>query len=99
MASYAVGAAQLVVLVLALTFSAVRLRRTLLPEWSGAPASLVSLIIGLSVLVVSGQSLGFFGLFYGWLLVVVSVAVAGLSSRLRPPVRERSAPAADYPPE
>ena len=62
--SYLLGAAELAVVVLALGFSAVRLRARLLPSWSGAPARLVEAIIGVALLIWLSELLGAVELFY-----------------------------------
>jgi hypothetical protein len=74
--SYVLSAALLGVLALSLGFSAVRLRRRLLPEWEGAPAHLVEAIVGVALLIWLSELLGVVGLFYAGALVGASVALA-----------------------
>ncbi len=74
--SYVVSAVLLAVLVLSLSFSAVLLRRRLLPEWEGAPAHLVDAIVGVALLIWLSELLGVLNLFYAWALVAASVALA-----------------------
>jgi hypothetical protein len=73
---YILSALELAILVLALGFSAVRLRSRLMPDWSGAPARLVEAIVGVALLVWIGEILGTFDLFYGWTVVVSSLLLA-----------------------
>ncbi len=67
--SYILSAALLVVLVLALGFSAVCLRRRLMPEWEGAPAHLVEAILGVALLIWLSELLGVVNLLYAGTLV------------------------------
>jgi hypothetical protein len=74
--SYILSALELAALVLALGFSAVRLRGRLLPGWSGAPARLVESIAAIAFLIWMVEVLGTFSLFYGWAVVASSVVLA-----------------------
>ena len=74
--SYLLGAAALAALVLSLAFSAVRLRRRLLPSWEGAPARLVESIAGVALLIWLSELLGVLNLFYAWSLVAAALALA-----------------------
>jgi hypothetical protein len=74
--SYVLSVALLALLVGSLGFSAVGLRRRLLPAWEGAPARLVEAIVGVALLIWLAEILGVVGLLYGWLLVAASLAVA-----------------------
>jgi hypothetical protein len=78
--SYLLSAALLAVLALSLGFSAVCLRRRLIPEWEGAPAHLVEAILGVALLIWISELLGLFNLLYAGTLVaaslVLSIAVA-----------------------
>ena len=56
--SYILSAALLAVLALSLGFSAVRLRRSSLPAWEGAPAHLIEAILGVALLIWISQLLG-----------------------------------------
>jgi hypothetical protein len=82
-ASYLLGAVQLVVLLGALSYSAWRARRSLLPQWSGAPARLVETVLGVALLIWWSQLLGTFGLLYIGALIAASVITA-LCARLIP---------------
>jgi hypothetical protein len=74
--SYILSAALLVVLVLSLGFSAVGLRRWLMPEWEGPPARLVEATVGVALLVWLSELLGVVDLLYAGTLVAASVLVA-----------------------
>jgi len=85
--SYILGAALLVVLVGSLGFSAVGLRRWLMPEWEGAPARLVEAIVGVALLVWLSELLGVVNLLYAGALVAAAVLVAvavAVGPRVRP---------------
>jgi hypothetical protein len=75
--SYLLSAVALAALALSLGFSAHRLRGTLMPAWSGAPARLVESILGIALLIWLSELLGTFAAFYGWSLVASSLALAG----------------------
>jgi hypothetical protein len=75
--SYALHALALAVLVLSLGASAVRLRRLLMPAWTGAPARLVESVVAIALLVWLSELLGLFGLLYAWALVASSLILAG----------------------
>lgn len=74
--SYILSAVLLAVLALSLGFSAVRLRRRLMPEWEGAPAHLVEAILGVALLIWLSELLGLFSLLYAGALVAASVLLA-----------------------
>jgi hypothetical protein len=74
--SYLLGAAELAVVGLSLGFSAFRLRRRLIPDWTGAPARLVETIVAVALLIWISELLGIFGLFYAGAVVAASVLVA-----------------------
>ncbi len=74
--SYILSAVLLVVLALALGFSAVRLRRQLMPDWEGAPAHLVEAILGVALLIWMSELLGLVNLLYAGTLVAASVVLA-----------------------
>lgn len=67
----------LAALILSLGFSALRLRRRLLPAWVGAPALLAELVIGVALLIWLSQLLGLVGLLYAPLLIALSALLAG----------------------
>ncbi|HEY5052182.1 MAG TPA: hypothetical protein VII45_02115 [Solirubrobacterales bacterium] len=75
--SYILSALELAALVVALGFSSVRLRSRLMPTWTGAPARLVEAVTGIALLIWLSELLGAFSLFYGWAVVVSSLALAG----------------------
>lgn len=75
--SYLVGALQLALVVVPLAFAAYRLRRRLLPGWSGAPALLVESVAFVALLIWISEILGTFGLFYAGALIVGALLVAG----------------------
>jgi hypothetical protein len=83
--SYILSAAELAVLVLAVGYSAVCLRRRLLPAWEGAPARLVEAIVGIALLLWLAELLGTFNLLYAGVLIASSALLAGgLFWALRP---------------
>ncbi|HEV7482027.1 MAG TPA: hypothetical protein VGO13_02890 [Solirubrobacterales bacterium] len=75
--SYLLGAAQLALVALSLGFSAIALRRRLMPAWDGAPARLVEGIVAVALLIWVSEILGVFGLLYAGTLVGACVLVAG----------------------
>jgi 4-amino-4-deoxy-L-arabinose transferase-like glycosyltransferase len=77
--TYVLGALSLLVVGSSIGFTAYRLRRRLLPAWTGAPARLVESITALALLIWLGELLGTFGLFDAWTLVVVSALLAVLT--------------------
>lgn len=88
------------VIVLSLGYAAVVLRRWVLPGWSGSPARLAELVLGLAVLFAIAQILGVIGLLQAPLLVAAS-AIVGMgavqlgrtiepSSTISPPGPSRS---------
>jgi hypothetical protein len=94
--SYILSAALIATLALALGFSAVRLRRRLLPDWEGAPAHLVEAIVGIALLIWLSEALGVFGLFYASTLVAASVALAVAIALATERVREPGGPPAPF---
>ncbi len=74
--SYLLGAAALTVVTLSLGFSAVCLRRRLLPVWEGAPARLVEVILAIALLIWISEILGTFSLFYAGTLVSACLLLA-----------------------
>jgi hypothetical protein len=76
---YLVGSLELLVVAAALAFGAVRLRRRLLPGWSGAPARLAEAVLGISMLVVVLELVGVVGLYRpGWVLLAAIAAGVGI---------------------
>ena len=78
--SYLLGALELAAVALSLGFSAYRLRARLLPAWTGAPARLVEVIVGVALLIWISEILGLFNLLYPGLLVVLSAALASITA-------------------
>jgi hypothetical protein len=79
---YILSVAVLTAVALALGYSAVLLRRRLLPTWSGAPARLVEAIVGIALLIWVSELLGILGLFYAWTLVAASLLAAAATALL-----------------
>jgi hypothetical protein len=77
---YLSGVFLLGVVVASVAMSASSLRRWLLPDWRGAPASLATIVLGLSVAVVTAELLGLVGLLDAPALIVAS---AGTAAALR----------------
>ncbi len=75
--SYILSVFLLAVLVLSLGFSAVRLRRWLMPDWEGAPAHLVEAIVGVALLIWISELLGVVNLFYAGTLIASALLLAG----------------------
>jgi hypothetical protein len=83
--SYLLAALSLAAVALSLGFSAVRLRRRLIPTWQGAPAHLVESILAIALLIWLSELLGTVNLFYAWTLAASSLLLAGtLAWRLQP---------------
>jgi hypothetical protein len=74
--SYIVSTLAITALVLSLGYSAVLLRRRLLPEWEGAAAHLVEAIVGIALLIWLSELLGLVNLLYAWTLVATSILLA-----------------------
>ncbi len=74
--SYILSVVLLAVLVLSLGFSAVRLRRWLMPDWEGAPAHLVEAIVGVALLIWLSELLGVVNLLYAGTLVGAALLLA-----------------------
>lgn len=74
--SYILSVVLLAVLVLSLGYSAVRLRRWLMPDWVGAPGHLVEAVVGVALLIWLSEILGILDLFYVWALVGAAVVLA-----------------------
>jgi hypothetical protein len=73
--AYLAGVAELAAIAIALGFAAVRVRWRLLPAWSGAPARLAELIVGLALLVWAMEALGAIGALSEVALVALCVAL------------------------
>jgi hypothetical protein len=77
-ARYALGAAALLVVVGGVALAAVGLRRRWLGDWTGAPARLAEVVIGLAVLIAILEVLGTVGLFELG-PIVIACALAGVA--------------------
>jgi hypothetical protein len=98
--AYLLGVIELVALVAALALGAHRVRALLLPAWTGAPARLAELVLGIAALVWVSEALGTFGAFEEYAVlgtgIVVGLAAGLIATRLP---RGRSAdPAPPAPP-
>ena len=72
---YLQGSIELILIAGAMAFAAVSLRRRWLPGWSGAPARLAEVVLGISLLVVTLELLGVVGLYEpGWVLAGALIA-------------------------
>jgi len=98
LAVYLAGVAELAAIALALGFGAVRTRARLVPGWTGAPARLAELVVGLALLVWSMEALGAVGVLEEAplvaLCVVVGVGVGLVASRGGPTVSSSQTPPA-----
>jgi hypothetical protein len=76
---FLLGTLYLTTILAAFGVAAVGARRWLTPSWGGAPARLVEVVIGTSMLVVSAQLLGMVGAFtrLGLILAALAIAVSG----------------------
>ena len=76
---YLQGSIELVLVAAALGFAAIGLRRRWLPGWSGAPARLAEVVLGVSLLVVTLELVGVVGLYEpGWVLLGALLAGVGI---------------------
>lgn len=78
--AYVAGFAELAVIVVAFGYAAHRLRGALIGGWSGAPALLAELVLGITSLIVISQLLGTFGAFGEAELIAASVFFAVLTA-------------------
>jgi hypothetical protein len=79
---YALGAASLLVVLASLTLIAVNVRRRWLADWTGAPARLAEIVVGLAALVAILELLGTIGWFELAPIVAACAVAAGASMRL-----------------
>ena len=79
---YLLGLAELAAVVAALGFGAARVRAWLLPEWTGAPARLVELLLGVAALVWLVELLGAIGQYREVAFVIEAVVVGLLAGSL-----------------
>jgi len=80
---YLVGALQLALLIAPLAWSAYRIRGSVLPSWTGAPARLVESIVAVALLTWLMEILGVVGLLYAGTLIVAALITACLAAFLR----------------
>src|SRR4051794_21016536 len=78
---YVIGVVELAAAVAALAFGAYRVRALLLPGWSGAPARLAEIVVGVAALVWVSEALGTFGGFKEFAVLGTAIAV-GLAAGL-----------------
>ena len=93
--AYLAGVAELAAIAIALGFAAVRVRARLIPAWSGAPARLAELIVGLALLVWAMEALGAIGALSEVALVALCVVLGlgiGLAASLWGPRSRAQAP-------
>ena len=76
--AYLLGVLALTLIVAPLAFAAWRLRGTLLPGWSGAPARVAEAVLGLAALILLAEALGTFAAFEAWTMILGSVLLAGV---------------------
>ncbi|HEY2717728.1 MAG TPA: hypothetical protein VGI73_16055 [Solirubrobacterales bacterium] len=89
--SYALAAIQLVVLVAAIGFSAVRLRARLLPGWDGGAARLVEALVAVALVTWIAELLGTFGLLYAGTMIAAAIVLAAVLWQWLPLPAERPA--------
>ncbi|MBM3667710.1 MAG: hypothetical protein FJW90_09580, partial [Actinobacteria bacterium] len=97
---YLTGVIGLVAVAAPISLAAVRMRARLLPGWEAAPARLVEVVAGLSLLTVLLQLLGAIGLFDPFAIVLASLAAGGgIAYALRepPPAGSPAPPAPPIP--
>ena len=76
--AYLLGVLALTLIVAPLALAAWRLRGTLLPGWSGAPARVAEAVLGLAALILLAEALGTFAAFEAWTMILGSVLLAGV---------------------
>ncbi len=74
--TYVLTAALLAAVILSVGFSAVGIRRRLMPDWEGAPAHLVEAILAIALLIWLSELLGVLQILYAWTLVIASLLLA-----------------------
>ncbi|HET7051993.1 MAG TPA: hypothetical protein VFI54_27225 [Solirubrobacteraceae bacterium] len=89
---YALGAAALVVVLASLSLTAARVRRRWMSDWTGAPARLAEIVIGIATLVAILELLGTVGWFELAPIVAACAVVGGASLMLTPGGRRPSRP-------
>jgi hypothetical protein len=94
---YLIGLLLLALVVAGFGATARALRRWLAPGWSGAPALLATVVLGISVATVTGEALGVLGLLDAPALALAA-SIPALALRLRPPPsRAAIAPSSSFP--
>jgi hypothetical protein len=73
--AYLSGFVELAIVVAAMAWGARRVRRLLLPSWTGAPAALVDVVLVATGVLLTSELLGTFGLFKEGAMLVALVAV------------------------
>jgi hypothetical protein len=86
------GLLQLFVVIGGIGFASYRLRRRLLPLWTGPPGRLVEAVTGIGILVLGSQLLGLAGLLRGWALVLLALGSAFAAWRFLEPHRGPGGP-------
>jgi hypothetical protein len=87
---YALGAAALVVVLASLSLTATRVRQRWMSDWTGAPARLAEIVIGIATLVAILELLGTVGWFELAPIVAACAVVGGTSLMLTPGGRRPS---------
>jgi hypothetical protein len=82
-AGYLLAVAMLAAMLVALGAIGWRVRRWLLPEWTGSPARLAEVVIALTGLLSVSELLGAIGGFRRWPLLLIIVLLAGASQLVR----------------
>jgi hypothetical protein len=77
--AYVAGALELALVIAALGWGAHRVRAALMPGWSGAPARLVEVVLGVAALIWVSEILGTFGAFKEGAMLAACVAAAVLA--------------------
>ena len=99
-AAYLVGSVAALLAVAALGLGAWRLRRALLPEWTGAPARLAEIVVGVGTAVLLAQLLGTFGQLRRVPLLLAYVGAGAVlvvvATRVERPASETGAAAAGF---
>jgi hypothetical protein len=74
--TYVLTAAMLAAVVISVGFSALGIRRRLMPEWEGAPSHLVEALLAIALLIWISELLGVLQILYAWTLVPASLLLA-----------------------
>jgi hypothetical protein len=74
---YLLGVLELVLILAPLAWAAWQIRARILPGWSGAPARLAEIVLGVTALILLAELLGTFDAFTDAGMIVGSVAIAG----------------------